>query len=521
MRKKRNLHVLISFFIISVILSLIMSIMSACSNAGRDNNSPVETISDLNNKEITIGALEGSNPSIRMPQIFPDANYKYFRSDTDGLLAVQQGQIDGFLSGTPMLEYALARQNTSLKLIMAYEDSPSAFVLSRSAKIPGLKDQFNSFLLESQENGLLDEMYDRWFRQGDITMPEILEPDENAEILTVGVSGMMEPVEFYVNGEVVGFGAEFIRRFASENNYRIEFRMSNLPGLLADAQTGNVDIICGQMAHTAEREKIVDFSEVVYYTGASVAVIDTAKTGSNGNSILNYLSESIKNTFITEQRWKTVVSGLKITVIISTLAIILGSFVGFVLCLGKRSKRRILSTIVRYLIQIIQGMPVVLLLMICFYLIFARIGLGEITVAVLTFSMYLAVYVADMLDAGISGVSRNEIEGAMAIGLKKHQTFMKIIFPEAISQVFPVYQGHVVNLVKQTSIVGYIAVVDLTKASDLIRSRTFDAFFPLITTTILYFVLTRIYIIILKNIQIRFFSRRHHSISYKESLKKS
>lgn len=117
MRKKRNLHVLISFFIISMILSVIMS---ACSNAGRDNSSSIETISDLNNKEITIGALEGSNPSIRMPQIFPDANYKYFRSDTDGLLAVQQGQIDGFLSGTPMLEYALARQNTSLKLIMAY-----------------------------------------------------------------------------------------------------------------------------------------------------------------------------------------------------------------------------------------------------------------------------------------------------------------------------------------------------------------------------------------------------------------
>lgn len=513
MKKKNNLMILFG-------LICMLWFLSACSAADKDHGAPINTIEQLNSSEMTIGALEGSNPALRLPEFFPNAQYKYFRADTDGLLAVEQGQVDGFISGTPMLEYALARQDTSLKLITAYEDSESAFVISRSAQIPGLQGQINTFLAETKESGLLDEMYQRWFRDGDTRMPELTEIKDPVATLRVGVSGMMEPIEFYMNDEVVGFGAEFIKRFAHEMGYRIEFRMANLPGLLADCQTGNVDVICGSMSHTAEREKIVDFSDIVFATGASVAVIDPDKTGSKGSGFINYLTNSVVNTFIVENRWKMLLSGFKITVLISTLSIVLGSAAGFALCMAGRSRKRILSICARALIQLVQGMPIVLLLMICFYLIFARIGLGEITVAILTFSLYLSVYVADMLDAGISGVSRHEIEGAKALGFKKMQTLMKIVFPEAISQIFPVYQGHVVNLVKQTSIVGYIAVVDLTKASDLIRSRTFDAFFPLITTTILYFALTRIYILLLKRVQISFFSRRHRSLMYKAGAQK-
>lgn len=483
-------------------------ILSACSGAGKEAKPSFDDLAQLNSQGVTIGAVEGTNPANRLPSLFPDAKYKYFRSEADGILAMQQGQVDGFISATPTLQYAIARLNVPMKLLTAYADSESAFAISRKGGIPGLKGQINRFLSQAKDSGLLDEMYQRWVMDADTRMPDIPEAENPIATLHVGVSGMMEPFEFYANNEISGFGAEFVRRFALEMGYRIEFRMSNLTALLADCQTGVIDMICGSLSHTAEREEMFDFSDTVFVTGASVAVLDTESAGAGNGGLWNYLVDSFEKTFIREQRWKMILSGLGVTILISALSILGGSLLGFVLCLAKRSPYRALSGVVKGLIQLIQGMPIVLLLMICFYLIFSGVGLGEIIVAVIAFSVYLAVYVADILDTGMSGVSKNEIEGATALGFNRVQIFRKIVFPQAVAQVFPVYQGHVVNLIKQTSVVGYIAVMDLTKASDLIRSRTFDAFFPLITTAIIYFLIARICIFLMKKAHQKLTSRR-------------
>lgn len=483
-------------------------LLSACSGKDREAKPSFDDLAQLNRQGITIGAVEGTNPANRLPALFPNAKYKYFRSEADGILAMQQGQVDGFISATPTLQYAMARLNVPMKLLTAYEDSEAAIAISRKGGIPGLKGQINRFLAQVRESGLLDDMYQRWVREADTVMPDIPAAENPAAVLRVGVSGMMEPFEFYANNEVSGFGAEFVRRFALEMGYRIEFRMANMTALLADCQTGVVDMICGSLSHTAEREEMFDFSDTVFVTGASVAVMDSESAGAESGGLWNYLVTSFEKTFIREQRWKMILSGLGVTILISVLAILGGTLLGFVLCLAKRCPYRAVSGLVKGFIMLIQGMPIVLLLMICFYLIFSGVGLGEILVSVIAFSVYLSVYVADILDTGISGVSRHEVEGAIALGFNRVQIFWKIVFPQAVAQVFPVYQGNVVNLIKQTSVVGYIAVMDLTKASDLIRSRTFDAFFPLITTAIIYFLIARICIFLMKKAHKKLTGRR-------------
>ena len=135
-------------------------------------------------------------------------------------------------------------------------------------------------------------------------------------------------------------------------------------------------------------------------------------------------------------------------------------------------------------------MPVVVLLMLIFYVVFASVNIDPVFVAVIAFGMNFAAYVSEMFRSGIEGVDRGQSEAGIAMGFSRTQTFIHIVLPQMLQRILPVYKGEFISLVKMTSIVGYIAVQDLTKASDIIRSRTFDAFFPLVMVAVLYFVIS-------------------------------
>ena len=111
-----------------------------------------------------------------------------------------------------------------------------------------------------------------------------------------------------------------------------------------------------------------------------------------------------------------------------------------------------------------------------------------IVVAIVTFAMNTAAYISEMLRTTIQGIDRGQTEAGLALGYSQRQTFFRIVLPQVVRAVMPVYQGEIISLLKGTSIVGYIAVADMTRASDLIRARTFDAFFPLLVTAIIYFL---------------------------------
>ena len=127
--------------------------------------------------------------------------------------------------------------------------------------------------------------------------------------------------------------------------------------------------------------------------------------------------------------------------------------------------------------------------MLMYYVVMAPVNATGIVAAIVTFALNMAAYVSEMLRTAIEGIDRGQTEAGLALGYTRRQTFFKIVLPQVVKAVMPVYQGEVISLLKGTSIVGYIAVADMTRASDLIRSRTFDAFFPLIVTAIIYFIM--------------------------------
>lgn len=220
-------------------------------------------------------------------------------------------------------------------------------------------------------------------------------------------------------------------------------------------------------------------------------------------SFLKGIGDSFNRTFVVEDRWKLVLSGLWTTIIISLFALIFGTLLGAIICAMRRSKSKILSGTAKVYIRIIQGTPIVVILMILYYVIFGSVDIEAGIVAVIGFSMNFAVYTAEMFRTGIDAVDKGQTEAAAASGFSKSQVFLLITLPQAARHTIPVYRGEFINLVKTTSIVGYIAIQDLTKVSDIIRSRTYEAFFPLIATAIIYFVITYLFILILNSIEFK------------------
>ena len=203
----------------------------------------------------------------------------------------------------------------------------------------------------------------------------------------------------------------------------------------------------------------------------------------------NSLTESFYNNLIAEDRYRMILDGLQVTLLITLCAALLGTLMGGLVCWMRMSQRRWLQQVAKVYIELMRGTPVLVLLMLMYYVVMAPLDATGIVVAIVTFAMNTASYISEMLRTTILGIDRGQTEAGLALGLTPRQTFFKIVLPQVVRAVMPVYQGEVVSLLKGTSIVGYIAVADMTRASDLIRSRTFDAFFPLIVTAIIYFLM--------------------------------
>ncbi len=201
------------------------------------------------------------------------------------------------------------------------------------------------------------------------------------------------------------------------------------------------------------------------------------------------VAESFSNNLIVEDRYRMILDGLQVTLLITLCAAVLGTLLGGLVCWMRMSRHRWLQQVAKVYIDLMRGTPVLVLLMLMYYVVMAPLDATGIVVAVVTFAMNTAAYISEMLRTTIQGIDRGQTEAGLALGFTPRQTFLKIVLPQVVRAVMPVYQGEIISLLKGTSIVGYIAVADMTRASDLIRSRTFDAFFPLIVTAVIYFVM--------------------------------
>lgn len=219
------------------------------------------------------------------------------------------------------------------------------------------------------------------------------------------------------------------------------------------------------------------------------------------NAWLEKVAKMFEAAFITGDRWKQYFAGLGTTLQVAFFAAILGMVIGTLVALMKLSvkqngKRTILSVIATAYVDIIRGTPSVLQLLIMWFIIMSSCKNG-ILVASLSFGINSGAYVSEIVRAGILAVDKGQTEAGRSLGLSKSQTMIYIIIPQAIKNVLPPIGNEFIVLLKETAIVGYVSLTDLTRAANQISSRTYEAFMPLIGAAVIYFVIIKILTILL------------------------
>lgn len=216
------------------------------------------------------------------------------------------------------------------------------------------------------------------------------------------------------------------------------------------------------------------------------------------NKIIDFFKElydSFYMSVIYDNRYEYILEGLGNTLLISLFAVIIGIIIGIVIALirtnyEKNGKMKFLNSLAKFYVNVVRGTPVILQLMIIYYVIFETVDINIVLVGVIAFGINSGAYVSEIIRAGINSVPDGQMEAGYALGLKYGQVMRYIIFPQALKNILPALGNEFITLIKETSVGAYIGIVELTKASDIIASRTYDYFFPLFIIAIIYLILT-------------------------------
>ena len=502
------------------IILTILALAVLCTGAFAADTSKFEKIEDFNG--LPIGVQTAVLYEELIQDRVPDTDFQYYTMPVDMIAALKSGKVAGYL--IEAVGYGVHKANhpelTTFKEIPGYISASN--IIGNNDRQERLLREMNEFIDNGYKNGLLGDegsLYRYWIADFDPATDNVGVKDftftgENGT-LNIAVEGGYEPFSFVSDGNLAGFDVEFICRFCVEYGYKPIFNEIPFESIAPGVETGKFDIGMNIVV-SEERNETGTLSDVYYTCPVLLVVLDgngSAAVASNGSTpvkagFLENIKTSFYKTFIRENRWKLFVSGAGVTTLITLCSIIAGTVIGFFVYMACRHGNKIANGITNFMMWLIHGMPTVLLLMILYYVIFGSSRLSGMWVSVVGFSLMFATSMIDMMRVGYNAIGKGQYEASTALGYSDKQSFFQILLPQAAHHFLPIYSNEVVTLIKETSVVGYIAVLDLTKISDLVRSRTYEAFFALILTAVIYFVISAILIRVVRAIQKRIDPRR-------------
>ena len=485
-------------FLISVIfLSAVLSI--GCSRKEAVESAEIRTVADLKGRRC--GNVLGAAMEDVVMRLEPQAIFSTFNDYPSMMEALRLGKIDAVPMDMVILRRWVANSPDEFLLADSFADNPYGFLFQKGSP---LREKVNDVLARMKSSGLLKRIVTKWCDSPDLdsVVPEPFphRRDYRGEkgIFRFATECSYEPGAFFRNGIPVGFDIDIAQWIADELDMKFELVRVNMAALVPTVQSGKAEMGGGCITITPARAEKVDFSDCYLNDGFGILVISprwasvrdaaNALGGSGPVAFAKSLKESFIRTFITENRWKMLADGFGITLLITILAAIFGTLLAFPVWLARTSRIGLVSAFAKGYIAVLQGTPVLVLLMVLYYIVFGKVDIDGIWVAVMGFGLNLSAYAGEMLRSGVDSVPRGQTEAALALGYTPWRTFFRVVLPQAVRSILPVYRGELIGLLKSTSIVGYIAIGDLTKASDLVRSRTYESFFPIITTAIIYFI---------------------------------
>jgi polar amino acid transport system substrate-binding protein len=493
----------LSALILAAILAALIAISPTSARADQASDAVTTAVASLSGK--TAGVMTGTPQDEIVKANVADAEILYFNSSTDLMLALQSGKIDFFVLSS-VNYYSLAEQYSDLGYIDAdFQTYDVGAIFPMTDNGTSLKAQYDEYVTAITKSGELKQLQDYWL------MPNAW---ENVDIPTTGDNGVLhmatantqQPFSMELNGKNAGFDIAVAAGFCKAYGYGLQIDNVDFAGMLTGITTGMYDFAAGQISWTEERAKSVLFSDS-YYTQKIVPIVrasdfdasqivvansahgDDDSSSSSAASGEKSLLTSIRRTLVDQDRWVSVLCGLGTTLIITFAGFALANLLGALFCAMTLSHSRALKVISRVYSGLMQGLPVVVILMILYYIVFAKSKFSNVAVASIGFGLVFGAYMAQLFEGAINGVDAGQREAAIASGLTERQAFLGIVLPQAARTMLPGYFSNLISLMKGTAIVGYIAVADLTKAGDVIRSATYEAFVPLITVAVIYLLM--------------------------------
>ncbi|MCL2108546.1 MAG: ABC transporter permease subunit [Oscillospiraceae bacterium] len=431
-----------------------------------------------------------------------------FYSDvSSGIEDVRKSRVGGFMADLSSMRVLVGMAGNEDLICVEIPGEIFSAPMGAISLNDSIISRFNEFLEIVKADGTLDDMQNRWLNivpDLDSPMPDIPLVNTNGTLKVATSAGSMPFAYMGANNELKGYSIELARRFAAFENMDIEFAEMEFAGMIPYIIGGRADFAIADISITEERAKSVNFTDPIYIDKAGIVALKSSTTGeiitagTGGGGIIEWLKTGVERNLITDNRWKMIVDGLGVTLEISLLAQILGTILGFAVCFVLTRKNKFVKWLGNLYCGLIHGTPIVVLLMISYYIIFGSVNISGVMVAVAAFSFITAASVAGNLKGAIDTIDPVEIEAARSIGFSATRAFMTVTLPQAVRRALPSYTTGFVELVKATAIVGYIAIQDLTRAGDIIRSRTYDAYFPLLFIAVIYLIVTTVCIQLFK-----------------------
>ncbi len=463
---------------------------------------PAYSKSDLEKPGTRIAILNGTELDKTAKKRFPDSELMTYDTLSDCMNAVVAGKVDAALGFNSTIRDIENGYSGITNLPQAVDRFQYGFGTQKNAEGEKLRDEMNVYFADLKQSGKMDALKEKWDKSDGKQVMDSYSYDGKKGKLRIATLGTWSPMTFYYGDELTGYFIELMNGFCAACGYEPTYESMPFVSEFAGLESGQYDVVADLIVRSEERMEKVNLTDQIFEDAAYVFVPTVSGNGESDNFFAS-IKESFIKTFIREDRWKMILSGLGVTIALAVLAGLFGTVLGGFICYLHMRKNRFVSGIAKAYIRIFRGIPIIVLLLVLNYLVFTSADFPAFWVCVIGFSLDFAAYASEMFRNGIEAVPAGQTKAARALGFGNVHGFRKVVLPQAMLHILPVYIGQFIAMVKLTAVAGYISVMDLTRAADIIRSRTYEAFFPLILTAVIYFLLSVVLILILGRIEKR------------------
>ena len=470
-----------------------------------------KTFDDFLEPGTRFGILTGTDWAQDVTKRYPEAEVLSYNSFADIYEALDAGKIDVAVGFTSARDELKQSHPDIAFLSEPFTTMDYGFGTQNTEQGRALCEEFNAYIRQLRESGEYDALGEKWYseeRTGD-AMAEYQFTGEKGTLKIV-TAGAWEPMTFYSGSTITGEFVEIAYGFCAYAGYSPEIEVADFAAEVTGLGSGDYDLMADTITINEERMDNICITDQLLSSSdyLAVKVEPQKRVVPKAAVFVENLKRSIYSNFIQEDRYQMLLSGLGVTIALSLIAGVCGTILGGCICFLRMRRHPLPASLASLYIRVFRGIPIVVLLLVLNFVVFKETTLSAFWVSAIAFSLDFAAYSSEIFRSGIEAVPAGQARAACALGFSPAKAFRKVVWPQAMIHILPVYSGQFIATVKMTAIAGYISVMDLTKASDIIRSRSFEAFFPLFFTALVYFLISSFLVLVLRILEGRIDPRR-------------